>query len=250
MRPRLKTTSSSAIAKAIPSAVRRMVRRRFPDSRIATANECEHANGRYSPGRLELVPLHLPQILRAEEHDLLVGPEVSTLSNRLVLELTRLHLLDDRSDGGRSSPFFVERVRFLAQEHGDDRVCARRFISFQSFSNWSDCTILSVADVYHFLGAAEDDRREPLRPRGQQVGDPVCRLVSSISVFVTRVATASCRGIARERRHRVDVLIGVEDRVAHPDAEHRDRREHADQHDQHADEDAPPQGSFAGCGSF
>ena len=161
----------------------------------------------------ELDPaLRLPQILGVDEHDLAVEPgrvDVVEQADPGVAQRRR-DLVDHRAEvhddlavlGG-------DAVGSLALEHVDDLRCARRRFDLPP----ERLELVGLDDpqrrrVHHLLGATDDDRREPLRPRGKQVGD----LGLEIGVLDQGVRDPGGdglldRGVARERRHRVDVLV-------------------------------------------
>ena len=132
-------------------------------------------------------------------------------------------------------------VGSLALEHGDDlRVRAPQHPVPQVLEPVGlDDPQRGVA--HHLLGAPGDERRRRLGPIRQAVGD----LALEVGRFDQRVRDADGdgllhRGVVGERRHRVDELIRVQDRVADPDAHDGDRHEQADEHDEDTDQDAPP----------
>ena len=95
--------------------------------------------------------------------------------------------------------------------------------------------------AHHLLGAPGDERRRRLGPIRKAVGD----LGLEVGRFDQGVRDADGdgllhRGVVGERRHRVDELIRVQDRVADPDADDGDGHEQAHEHDEDADQDAPP----------
>ncbi len=182
------------------------------------------------------------QLRRGEQGDLWVAAGVvgEDVDARLLEDA--LDLLGDRAEGDRDVAVLrADTLAFPSLEEGDDLwVCA----PVDLLPQVGELVGLREPDrglVHELLEPRRDRRRDERRLGRERVGDR--RL--DVDLLHERVRDAVGEGLLHvgvvgERRDRLDVAVGVEQRGLHPHAEDGEWREDATDYDQEPDEEPTP----------